>query len=490
MRPRYGAGGLVKQDPTELLESVLDTGRRAVKDAAAPIASVGLANQGETVLAWDPGSGRPLTLAIVWQDRRSVGVCERLARARGPAEGDHRPFARPVLCRTEDDVAARAPHDRWCRDNDRRMARPPTDGCVRHDASTASRTMLLDLDRLEWSAEAVEIFGLAEQNLPRIAGCAEPVGETTSFGPTPLPPTGLAVDQQAALFAEGCLGPGDAKCTYGTGAFLLANVGTTALRSSNGLAASVAWLVGDTASYCLDGQVYTVGSALRWLADLGVISGPEEIDALGSTVPDADGVTLVPALAGLAAPSWQPDARASITGLGLETTRAHLVRALVDGIALLVAELAGAVASDLRQLLSVLRVDGGLTASRLLMQTQADVLQIPVEVFATPDATALGVAAFARLGVDPTATPADVVGRSQPAAVYEPQISADEAAARVGRFRDWRHTGSPLWSPASSRTGPPHRRPCPCASSHRSCGSRRTASGARARLRCSAASRS
>ena len=315
------------------------------------------------------------------------------------------------------------------------------------DASTASRTMLLELDRLEWSAEAVEIFGLAEKNLPRIAGCAEPVGETTSFGPTPLPLTGLAVDQQAALFAEGCLGPEDAKCTYGTGAFLLANVGTTALRSSNGLAASVAWLVGDTASYCLDGQVYTVGSALRWLADLGVISGPEEIDALGSTVPDADGVTLVPALAGLAAPSWQPDARASITGLGLETTRAHLVRALVDGIALLVAELAGAVASDLRQPLSVLRVDGGLTASRLLMQTQADVLQIPVEVFATPDATALGVAAFARLGVDPTATPADVVGRSQPAAVYEPQISTDE------RRRE--STGSGTGGTPARRSGRP-----------------------------------
>lgn len=432
VRPRYGSGGLVEQDPAELLESVLDAGRRALAAAGEPVDAVGLANQGETVLAWDPASGRTLTPAIVWQDRRSAGVCDRLqehanrlAEITGLSLDPY--FAAPKLTwlreeLTRDGVVTTT--DAWLVDQ--------LTGAFVSDASTASRTMLLDLDRVDWSTEALEIFGLDGEQLPRVVGCAEPVGETTSFGPTPLPLTGLAVDQQAALFAQGCLGPGDAKCTYGTGAFLLANVGTNARRSTNGLAASVAWLLDGVPSYCLDGQVYTVGSALRWLADLGVISGPEEIDALGSTVHDAGGVTLVPALAGLAAPSWRPEARASLTGLGLETTRAHVVRALVDGIALLVAELAGAVGSDLGRPLSVLRVDGGLTASRLLMQTQADVLQLPVEVFATPDATALGVAEFARLGIDPTAA---VAGHSAPAAVYEPRISADEAATRVGRFR-------------------------------------------------------
>jgi glycerol kinase len=432
VRPRYGAGGLVEQDPAELLESVLDAGRRALAAAGEPVDAISLANQGETVLAWDPASGRTLTPAIVWQDRRSAGVCDRLR--------EHADRLGEITGLSLDPYFA-APKMTWLREElTRDGVVTTTDAWLVHqltgafvtDASTASRTMLLDLDALAWSAEALEIFGLAGEKLPRIVGCAEPVGETTAFGSTPLPLTGLAVDQQAALFAEGCFGRGDAKCTYGTGAFLLANVGATALRSTSGLAASVAWLLGDATSYCLDGQLYTVGSALRWLADLGVISGPEEIDALGSTVPDAGGVTLVPALAGLAAPSWQPDARASLTGLGLETTSAHVARALVDGIALLVAELADAVARDLGHPLSLLRVDGGLTASRLLMQTQADVLQFPVEVFATPDATALGVAAFARLGLDPTT---DVASHSAPAAVYEPQISADEAAARGERFR-------------------------------------------------------
>ena len=435
VRPQYGSGGLVEQDPGELLESVLDAGRRALAAAGEPVAAVGLANQGETVLAWDPQSGQPLTPAIVWQDRRSADVCNRLR--------DHADRLAEITGLSLDPYFA-APKMTWLREQlTREGVVTTTDAWLVHrltgafvtDASTASRTMLFDLDRVEWSDEAVAIFGLTGERLPQVVGCAEPVGETTSFGATPLPLTGLAVDQQAALFAQGCLESGAAKCTYGTGAFLLANVGTTPLRSTTGLAASVAWLLGGTASYCFDGQVYTVGSAVRWLADLGVISGPEEIDGLGATVPDAGGVTLVPALAGLAAPSWRPDARASLTGLGLDATRAHIVHALVDGIALLVAELVTAVATDLGGPLAMLRVDGGLTASRLLMQTQADVLQIPVEVFATPDATALGVAAFAHLGLDQAATPAAVVGAAQPAVVYEPQISADEATARIERFR-------------------------------------------------------
>jgi glycerol kinase len=434
VRPRYGDGGLVEQDPTELLDSVLDAGRRALDACGEPVEAIGLANQGETVLAWDRATGAALTPAIVWQDRRAATVCERLS------ESGERLAAITGLSL---DPYFAAPKMTWLRENLTREGVVTTsDSWLVHaltgefvtDASTASRTMLLDLDRVEWSPEAVRTFELDADDLPRIVGCAEHAGDTTAFGGTAVPVTGLVVDQQAALFAERCLDAGDAKCTYGTGAFLLANVGPENRRSTAGLAASVAWLLGGAQAYCLDGQVYTVGSAVRWLIDLGVIDSAEEIDAIGSEVSDSGGVTLVPALAGLAAPQWRSDARAAVTGLGLETTRAHLVRALVDGIALLVAELAAAVATDLGEPLGALRVDGGLTASRLLMQTQADALQAPVEVFATPDATALGVAAFARLGCS-DAEPLEVLAGAVPAAVYEPRIEPAEADERRARFR-------------------------------------------------------
>jgi glycerol kinase len=260
-------------------------------------------------------------------------------------------------------------------------------------------------------------------------------GETTAFGAQSLPLTGLLVDQQAALLGQGCLSMGSAKCTYGTGAFLLGNVGSTPVRSATGLTTSVAWRLAGRTTYCLDGQVFTVASAVRWLADLGVIDGAEDLDRMGSQVPDSGGVLFVPALAGLGGPWWRSDARGSLTGLRLDTTPAHLVRALVDGIAGQVVELVAALAADQGSPLTSLRVDGGLTRSRLLMQTQADLLQIPVEVFASPDATALGVGAAARLGLDAGLAVAAALGESLPGEVYEPAIDAAEAAERQHRFR-------------------------------------------------------
>jgi len=266
--------------------------------------------------------------------------------------------------------------------------------------------------------------------LPAIAPCAGVVGETTVFGGR-LPVAGIAVDQQAALFAESCLSPGETKCTYGTGAFLLATVGARARRSKAGLVACVAWQLGGETTYCLDGQVYTVGAAVTWLQEIGLISTPQDLDQLGGAAPDAGQVVFVPGLAGLAAPFWRPAARGVFAGLALATTRQQMVRAVVDGIAAQVAWLARAVAADLGQPLQRLRVDGGLTRSRLLMQIQADLLQAPVEVYPSPHATALGVAAFARLG---TGT-AHAQSAWQPAAVYEPQIGADEAESRLQRWR-------------------------------------------------------
>ena len=206
------------------------------------------------------------------------------------------------------------------------------------------------------------------------------------------------------------------------------------MRSTGGLPTSVAWRLDGAASYCLDGQVYTVASAVRWLADLGLVGSAAELDAVAGSVPDAGGVVLVPAYAGLAAPRWAPQARAALLGLGLGSSRAHLVRALLDGIAGQVVELAGVAAADLGAPLHTLRLDGGLTRSQVLMQTQAVLLQAPVEVYASPDATALGVAALARIGHSPGLAVQDAVPAWTPAAVYRPRIDAGQAAERLDRL--------------------------------------------------------
>ncbi|MFD0415280.1 FGGY family carbohydrate kinase [Streptomyces sp. NPDC127108] len=434
VRPRHLPGGRVEVAPDDLLTSVLDAGREALARAGEPVAAVGLANQGETVLAWDPESGEPLTDALVWQDRRAEDLCAELA--------EHADELKSLTGLPLDPYFA-APKMAWIRRHlTPRGVVTTSDAWLTHrltgafvtDAATAGRTQLLDLDSATWSPRALDVFGLGAERLPRVVDAAEPVGTTTAFGAA-IPLTGLLVDQQAALLAQDVTEPGSAKCTYGTGAFLLAQTGTSPRRGDSGLVACVAWRLDGNSSYCLDGQVYTAASAVRWLTDLGVIGGAQDIDPIGSAVPDTGGVTFVPALAGLAAPWWRGDLRGSLTGLGLDTTAGHLVRALCEGVTAQVAELADAVAADLGEPLRSLRVDGGLTRSDLLMQTQADLLQLPVEVSALPDVTALGVGAVARLGLDPALTLRDVVPDWRPAAVYEPRIGADEAAARREAFR-------------------------------------------------------
>ena len=431
---RSVGGDGVEADPQELLGSVLAAGGQALAAAGAPAHAVALANQGETVLAWDRASGTPLSPAIVWQDRRSASVCRRLA---GQAAELSAVTGLPL------DPYFAAPKMTWLRENlTGEGTVTTTDTWLLHqlgagyvtDAATASRTMLLDLDAAAWSERACAAFGLDPAALPAVADCAGVVGETAAFG-RPLPVAGIAVDQQAALLAEGCLAAGDAKCTYGTGAFLLVTTGPVATRSAAGLSASVAWRLDGTVTYCLDGQVYTAGSALRWLARTGVIGAPDELDAAGATVPDAGGVTFVPALAGLGAPHWDPAARGALTGLHLGTERGHLARAVAEGIAASVALLAEAASADLGGTLTGLRVDGGLTRSRLLMQAQADLLQAPVLICRSADATALGVAALARIGTGDAGSAGEALGPADVEQVVEPAISADQAAMSMGVFR-------------------------------------------------------
>jgi glycerol kinase len=427
-----GADG-VEADPEELYQSVIGAGSRALAAARAPADAVALANQGETVLAWDRRTGRPLTPAIVWQDRRSAPVCDRL---RGSAPRLAQLTGLPL------DPYFAAPKMTWLRENltasgvvtttDTWLLARLGGGYVT-DAATASRTLLLDLDTAGWSAEACAVFGLDPADLPEVADCAGITGETPAFG-TAVPVAGLAVDQQAALLAERCFAAGQAKCTYGTGAFLLATTGTRAVRSAGGLSASVAWRLAGTPTYCLDGQVYTAGAAVGWLGEVGLLRDAGEIDSIGGSVPDSGGVVFLPSLAGLGAPHWRPAARGAFLGLSLGTTRAHLIRAVIDGLAASVALLAGSVATDLGGPLTVLRADGGLTRSRLLMQAQADLLQVPVEVCHTPDATALGVAALARIGMGQAAGVEEAVGQAGAVSVVEPRIGAGEAADRMAGF--------------------------------------------------------
>jgi glycerol kinase len=373
-------------------------------------------------------------MALSWQDRRATPMCERLAAHGGRLR---------ALTGLPLDPYFAAPKMRWLREHVTRDGVCTTTdawllyrltGAYVTDAATASRTLLLDLDAAAWSPEACELFEIDAESLPAICGCAEPIGDTAAFGAR-VPLAGLAVDQQAALFAQGCFAAGEAKCTYGTGAFLLATVGRRPVRSATGLVSCVAWQLAGETTYCLDGQVYTVGSAVDWLRRVGVVRDAADLDAVGAQVPDSGGVVFVPALAGLAAPFWRPDARGVFTGLSLATDRAHLIRAAIEGVAAQVAWLARAAAEDIGRPLARLRVDGGLTRSRALMQTQADLLQIPVELYASPHATAMGVGALARLGAGAANSPADAIGSCQPAAVYEPHVSHDEAEARLRRWR-------------------------------------------------------
>lgn len=453
VHPHYGEGGVVEQDPAELLESVLAAATEAIAAAGQPLDAVSFANQGETVLAWDPETGTPLTKAISWQDRRAQEICDELATH---TELVHQRTGLQL------DPYFTAPKMAWLRRHwTTEGVVTTTDTWVVHhltgefvtDVSTASRSLVFDLDRVDWDPELLEIFGLSGERLPRLVASDDIVGETEVFGAR-VPVTGLIVDQQAALFAESCLTPGTAKCTFGTGAFLLVNTGATAPRFDNGLTTSVAWKLRGQTSYCADGQVYTAASAVRWLIDLGLIESAEQLDSIAAE--HSGGALCVPSFAGLAAPWWRADMGAVFTGVGLSTGKAEIVRAVLDGIAAQVAELTDLVAgssdgtgsaagnaignsaaADGRGFsIERLRVDGGLTRSRVLMQAQADLMQVPIDVFASPHATALGAAACARLGIEPELEVANAPLAWHPSQSYTPQMES----ARAAEFRaSWRH---------------------------------------------------
>lgn len=431
VHPRAGTRGAFEQDPEELLHSIVTAGRQALAAAGVEGEAVGLGNQGETVLRWDRDTGEPLGPALSWQDRRAAVItreleahADRLTAITGLPLDPY--FAAPKMTwlrREAGSGGVITMIDAW---TSQRLT-----GAFVSDASTASRSLLLDLETTSWSDEACALFEIDPATLPEVVDCNEEIGETTAFGGN-LPVTGLAVDQQAALFAESCFAPGEAKCTYGTGAFILATVGEGAPHSTSRLAACVAWRLDGATTYCLDGQVYSAGSAVSWLQELALIDDAADLDTIDGAR-DSD-VVFVPSLAGLGAPFWAPDARGGWLGLSLASRREDLVHAVVWGIAAQVASLARAMHKDMGRPLERLRVDGGLTRSASLMQAQADLLQATVERYPSADATALGVGAFARLGCGAAQSPAEAVGEWVADRVFEPQLNADEAEERLARW--------------------------------------------------------
>lgn len=441
------ADDVVEQDPESLWNSIVDAGRRAMTTAAGAVDCVGVGNQGETVLAWHRSTGEPVTAALGWQDRR--------ARATTEVMKSHAGALRRISGLPLDPYFA-APKMAWLREylltaeqrDDPHIVTTTVDawvlfrlcGAFVTDAATASRTMLLDINNVSWSSTAAELFGLDVASFPEIVACDQTVGMTDVFGSS-TPVTATVVDQQAALFAQRCIDLGEAKCTYGTGAFLLANLGHTARLSEHGLATSVAWqLCDDRPVYCIDGQVYTAGAAIAWLRRLGLIADAADIDTIGLSVATADGVHFVPSLAGIGAPVWDAAARGSFTGLSLSTTTAHLVRAVGEGIAAQVALLVRSIEADVGHRLSSLRVDGGITRSRLIMQSQADLLGIPVEVYPHECATALGVGAMALRGRFGPGAETAILDGWQPRKVYQPRLPSHEAADWLASWQSLLHS--------------------------------------------------
>ncbi|MEM0963491.1 MAG: glycerol kinase GlpK [Bacteroidota bacterium] len=405
--------GWVEHDPDEIWQTQLATARDALDAAGGDVEAIGITNQRETTVVWDRETGEPIHRAIVWQDRRTADVCARL-HADGHQDAvrhrtglvldpyfsgtkvawilDHVEGARQ---RAEAGELAFGTVDAW-------LLWKLTGGRVHAtDVTNAARTLLFDIHALDWSAEQLDLLGVPRAVLPEVRPSSGLFGETDGavLGAT-LPVTGIAGDQHAALFGQRCTRPGMAKNTYGTGCFLLAHTGTEPVSSRHGLLTTLAWQIeGRPAEYALEGSVFVAGAAVQWLRDqVGIIERSSEVEALAASVDDSGGVMIVPAFAGLGAPHWDPYARGAVLGITRGTSAAHLARATLDGVAHQSADLLDAMTADAGTPLDELRVDGGMTLNGLLMQTQADLLGVPVVRPEVAETTALGAAYLAGLG--------------------------------------------------------------------------------------------
>lgn len=465
-RQHYPRSGWVEHDPAEIWRTQRDTAEAALSKAgigAADIAALGVTNQRETVVVWDAATGEPIHPAIVWQDRRTSDACARLKRDRIEEMVTAKTGLRldPYFSATKlawilDQVSGARKRaeagelragtiDTW-------LIWQLTRGAVHAtDVTNASRTLLCDIRRGDWDDELLEVFRVPRSLLPEIRSCSEIYGEVRIDGPLAgLKIAGVAGDQHAALFGQACFERGMAKNTYGTGCFLLMNTGEEVVASKNNLLTTVAWRIGDRTEYALEGSVFVAGAVVQWLRDeLELVADVDELNRLAASVPDAGGMFLVPAFAGLGAPQWDPYARGVAVGLTRGTKRAHVCRAALEAIALQCDDLISCMRKDSGLEMAELRVDGGATRSDLLMQIQADLLGVPVLRPSCVETTARGAANLAGLAVGYWESRDAIAREAEVERTFKPQVDEDARTAlregwarAVERSKGWAEEAS------------------------------------------------
>ncbi|MFD3747726.1 glycerol kinase GlpK [Nocardia sp. NPDC058633] len=446
--------GWVEHDPAEVwrnTESVLGAALGNSRCSAGDLAAVGITNQRETTVVWDRATGEPVYNAIVWQDTRTDRLCTELAGDQGPQRYADRTglplstyFAGPKLrwiLDNVDGVRERAEAGDLCFGTMDSWVLWKLTGEHLTDVTNASRTMLMDLRSLQWDSRICADFGIPMSLLPQIRSSSEVYADITSGPFEGIPVAGILGDQQAATFGQACLIPGEAKNTYGTGNFMLLNTGTTPVFSKHGLLTTACYQLGDApAVYALEGSIAVTGSLVQWLRDnLGIISSAEEVEPLARSVDDNGGAHFVPAFSGLFAPRWRPDARGVIAGLTRFVTKAHLARAALESTAFQTREVVDAMRADaaaqhLDLELTTLKVDGGMTGNNLLMQFQADILDVPVVRPVVSETTALGAAYAAGLAVGYWSGLDDLRANWSADRTWTPEMPEDE---RTHRYADW-----------------------------------------------------
>ncbi len=447
----FPAPGLVEHDLNEIwatTEWCIAKALRAAGVKGLDLAAIGITNQRETTGLWSR-AGKPLHRAIVWQDRRTADFCAEL-KARGE-EANVKSMTGLVL-----DPYFSGTKVKWLLDRVKGARAKAAAGelCFgtidtwlvfkmtggeSHvtDVSNASRTLLMGLKSLEWEDSLLKLFDVPRSILPRIASSAELYGLTRGMKSLPdgIPVSGMAGDQQAALFGQACFEPGESKCTYGTGAFLLMNVGDEPVLSKSGLLTTVAWRIGSKTTYALEGSSFIAGAAVQWLRDgLKIIKHASDVEALARTVKETGDVMFVPALAGLGAPHWRPDARGLFSGIDRSTNAGHLARAVLEGIALQIQDLAAAMKLDSGRDIPAFKVDGGAVKNDLLMQYQADILGTNVVRPKNVETTVLGAAFLGGLGVGFWKTPGDIRKSWKADKVFKPKMTVEQ---RSRHLRKW-----------------------------------------------------
>lgn len=449
----YPERGWVEHDAEEIWETTLRTAQDAISKGEidpSDIAGIGITNQRETVVVWDRETGKPVHNAIVWQDRRTADHCERL-KAEGAEE---RVIAKTGLLL---DPYFSASKIGWILDNvkgarsraeagelafgtiDSFLLWRLTGGRVHAtDASNASRTLLFDIEKGDWSTEMCALFGVPMALLPEIGGNSEVYGKTDSelLGAA-IPVSGMAGDQQAALFGQGCFRPGMVKSTYGTGCFVVMNTGTEIVRSGHRLLTTVAYRLGDKTIYALEGSIFVAGAAVKWLRDqLELVESASETNEIASNLSDNGGVYLVPAFAGLGAPHWEPHARAAILGLTLGSSKAHVVRATIESVAYQTMDLIDAMVADGAEHPKTLRIDGGMAANDWLAGFLADMIGTQVDRPADLETTARGAAYLAGLGVGVWKDLEELEAMSAIQSSTSPTMSADDREVLIAGWRE------------------------------------------------------